>query len=96
MSKAVVSTTIGAEGLSVTDGTHLLLADDPRDFAQRTVELLNSEEQRIRLGENGHNRVVEHYGWDRMAKILEAAWLELASQKDSNSRKSDKEVLVDR
>ena len=35
MGKAVVSTTVGAEGLPVTDGEHLLLADDPRDVRAR-------------------------------------------------------------
>ena len=37
MGKAVVSTTIGAEGLPVRDGEHLLIADEPRAFAQGVV-----------------------------------------------------------
>ena len=36
----VVSTTLGAEGLDVRDGVHLLLADDPDAFAAATVRLL--------------------------------------------------------
>src|SRR5207253_2938807 len=40
MGSAVVSTSIGAEGLPVTDGKDLLLADSPQDFADRTVALL--------------------------------------------------------
>ncbi len=35
MGKAVVSTTVGAEGLPVTDGEHVLLADEPRDVRAR-------------------------------------------------------------
>ena len=77
MGKAVVSTSIGAEGLAVTDGMHLLLADAPSDFAARTVELLKSSEERLRLGENGRKLVVERYSWDQMARALEWAWEEL-------------------
>ena len=77
MGKAVVSTSVGAEGLVVKDGVHLLLADAPSDFAARTVELLKSSEERLRLGENGRKLVVERYSWDQMARALEWAWEEL-------------------
>ena len=40
MGKAVVSTSIGAEGLPVKNGEHLLLADDPASFAESTLRLL--------------------------------------------------------
>ena len=80
MAKAVVSTSIGAEGLAVTDGVHLLLADAPSDFAARTVELLKSSEERLRLGENGRKLVVERYSWDRMARGLESAWLRASGE----------------
>ena len=40
MAKPVVSTSIGAEGLPVVGGKHLLLADDPATFAETTVRLL--------------------------------------------------------
>jgi glycosyltransferase involved in cell wall biosynthesis len=74
MGKAVVSTSIGAEGLAVSDGIHLLLVDTPVDFASRTVELLTSAQKRRRLGENGRGLVVERYSWDRAAEALESAW----------------------
>jgi len=77
MAKAVVSTTIGAEGLAVTDGLHLLLADAPSDFAARMVELLRSSAEHFRLGENGRKLVVERYSWDQMARALEWAWEEV-------------------
>jgi glycosyltransferase involved in cell wall biosynthesis len=47
----VVSTTFGAEGLDVEDGVHLLLADDPEDFAAATVRLLGDTALRVRLTE---------------------------------------------
>ncbi len=80
MGKAVVSTTIGAEGLAVSEGVHLRLADPPEEFAQRTVELLESPEQRARLGKWGRKLVEERYGWDQIAEALESAWLRTAGQ----------------
>jgi glycosyltransferase involved in cell wall biosynthesis len=74
MGKAVVSTSVGAEGLAVTDGVHLLVADTPSAFATRTVELLGSPDEQRRLGENGRKLVVERYSWDQMARALEWAW----------------------
>jgi glycosyltransferase involved in cell wall biosynthesis len=74
MGKAVVSTSIGAEGLAVGHGIHLLLADTPADFASRTVDLLTSPQECRRLGGNGRRLVVEHYSWDRAAGALESAW----------------------
>ena len=40
MGKAVVSTTIGAEGLPVTDGADLVIADEPAAFAEAVVRLI--------------------------------------------------------
>ena len=82
MGKAVVSTSIGAEGLAVTDGVHLSLADAPSDFAARTVALLKLSEERLRLGENGRRLVVERYSWDKMARALEWAWKQACAMKD--------------
>jgi polysaccharide biosynthesis protein PslH len=39
--RSVVSTTVGAEGLDVTSGRHLLLADTPADFAAACARLIS-------------------------------------------------------
>jgi glycosyltransferase involved in cell wall biosynthesis len=44
--KAVVSTSVGAEGLDVTDGRDIVLADDPSAFAEAVVMLLRDPERR--------------------------------------------------
>ena len=73
--KAVVSTRIGAEGLQLCSGEHLLLADRPDDFADRVIELLTQPELRQRLGANGRRLVSDRYTWNQMADRLEQAWL---------------------
>lgn len=48
--KAVVSTTVGAEGFALVDGTHLLLADSAATMAARITDLLGDPAARARLG----------------------------------------------
>jgi glycosyltransferase involved in cell wall biosynthesis len=72
--KAVVSTSIGAEGLDVVSGQHLIVADSPSEFAESVVKLLASTDARHRLGAQGRALVNERYGWDGIAKQLESAW----------------------
>ncbi len=72
--KAVVSTSIGAEGLDLTPGQHFEVGDKPTQFAERTAALMADATVRHRLGENGRRLVTEQYGWDGIVPALEAAW----------------------
>jgi glycosyltransferase involved in cell wall biosynthesis len=68
MGKAVVSTRIGAEGLPVEDGEHLLLADAPEEFADAVIRLHRDEALRRRLGCAARRLVEERYGNPAVAK----------------------------
>ena len=68
----VVSTTIGAEGLSVTHPQNIRLADTPEQFAAECIRLLQSEDERTRLAEAAYRLVREHFSWDMMAREFEA------------------------
>jgi polysaccharide biosynthesis protein PslH len=87
MGKAVVATSIGAEGLDVVPGVHCLIADTPADFSQSVVQLLENPERAAELGRNGRELVLRQYDWSRVAKILEQAWVETASatQKENST-----------
>jgi sugar transferase (PEP-CTERM/EpsH1 system associated) len=78
MGKAVVSTTIGAEGLPVTDGAHLMLADAPQTFADAVVRLMRDVEQRRSLEAAARALVVEHYDWAAVAGELDRALTKFA------------------
>jgi glycosyltransferase involved in cell wall biosynthesis len=54
----VVSTRLGAEGLAATDGEICGLADDPRDFADRVLDLLNHPEKAASMAERAHAEVI--------------------------------------
>jgi sugar transferase (PEP-CTERM/EpsH1 system associated) len=68
MGLPTVSTTIGAEGLPVVDGEHLVLADDPEAFAQACIALLNDQARCEAMGNAADSYVREHFGWDGVAK----------------------------
>jgi len=78
MGRAVVSTTIGAEGLPVTNARDAVVADDPRTFADAIVTLLRDPAQRRELEAAARALVVEHYDWSAVAGDLEAALFEIA------------------
>lgn len=59
----VVSSTIGAEGLDVRDGTHLLIADDPDDFAGACRRLLTDDGLRRSIAAAARERYDERYRW---------------------------------
>lgn len=61
LKRAVVSTSIGCEGLEVIDGRHVLIADEPDQFAQRCVELLANPQKRAVLASNGYELVKTKY-----------------------------------
>ena len=63
MKKAVVSTTIGCEGLSVKSGKHLIVADEPETFAQAVIDYLNNPEMRGAHGNAGRLLVESMYSW---------------------------------
>lgn len=61
--QAVVSTSMGAQGLHVTDGAELRLADTAPEFAAAVADLLASPKRRTALGETGAQYVRDHYDW---------------------------------
>lgn len=68
MGKAVVSSTIGCEGLPVTAGAHLLVEDSPNPFADAVVQLLNNPARRTQLGAAARALVTQRYGSETVAQ----------------------------
>jgi len=65
MRKAIVSTSLGCEGLSVIPGKHLMVADQAQAFAQAVVDLLQDAAKRMALGNAGRALVEAEYSWER-------------------------------
>jgi sugar transferase (PEP-CTERM/EpsH1 system associated) len=79
LGRPVVSTSIGCEGLDVVDGQHLLIADSPEEFAQKTVRLLTDRRLYHHLLTEARQLVVARYDWDAIAEKLMRIYGELAN-----------------
>ena len=73
MGKAVVSTTIGAEGLPVTHGRNVVIADGPDAFAAAVTTQLRDPAGRRHLEVAARQLVVAHYDWAAVADQFETA-----------------------
>jgi glycosyltransferase involved in cell wall biosynthesis len=74
LGRPVVSTAIGCEGLQVTDGENILVADEPQAMADRVASLLEDTALYQRLVDNARQLVVDRYDWDRIALQLEQVY----------------------
>ncbi len=62
----VVATAKGAEGLDIADDEHLVITDNPAQFAQRVADLLRDPVQRARLARNARRLVETQYDWEQI------------------------------
>lgn len=67
----MVSTTVGCEGINVTNGQDILVADDPQAFADASVRLLRDAELNRCITENGRRTAVETYDYRQACKPLD-------------------------
>jgi GT2 family glycosyltransferase/glycosyltransferase involved in cell wall biosynthesis len=67
----VVATSIAVEGMNLADREHVLVADEPQDFARALIELYESEELWKRLSQNGISKTQQLYSTDAAREKLE-------------------------
>jgi glycosyltransferase involved in cell wall biosynthesis len=75
----VVSTRVGAEGLSLEPDRHLCVVDNIDDMAAGIVRTIREPAAAAGMAEHGRQRVVERYHWDILADKLEKIWLSCAT-----------------
>ncbi len=71
MGKAIVSTTLGAEGIEAVAGRDILMEDEPVAFADAVNRLLAEPNLAARIGRSARQLAVERYGWGEAARTLE-------------------------
>jgi len=87
MAKAVVSTTVGAEGLPVTHGRDIDLADEPSRFAHAVVRLMRDQASRTAMEAAARQLVLERHDWSAVALDFERA-LERATHTPSRAERA--------
>ena len=63
----------------------IVIADDPGEFAQRTVDLLRDSERRLTLSQNGRKAVEAKYSWPQIVAGLELTYEETVSRRKRDS-----------
>jgi sugar transferase (PEP-CTERM/EpsH1 system associated) len=69
----VVSTTVGAEGLDISPGEDILIADEPAAFAEACVRLIRDADERRRLARAAWQHVGTKHSWEAAAAAFERA-----------------------
>jgi glycosyltransferase involved in cell wall biosynthesis len=83
----VVSTRVGAEGLSLVDEEHLIIADTAEEFARSILTLLEANDLRHRLAMAGREAVTRRYDWGQIALRLESACIQAIQLHTGRSNK---------
>lgn len=81
MGKAIVSSSVGAEGLKVEPGKDLIITDAPQEFADRVLQLLKEPVRRREMGENARRVVERYYDWRVIYKKMDALYEKVARGK---------------
>jgi polysaccharide biosynthesis protein PslH len=68
--KAVVSTSIGCEGLEVTPDNNILIGDSPEEFAGQVIKILRDDKLMTSLGSEARKLVEEKYRWETIGEYL--------------------------
>lgn len=77
MSTALVSTTMGCEGIEVTPGGNVLIADTPSEFVTQIKKVFQDPELRKSLGREGRKLVEEKYLWTVIGNTLRRVYADL-------------------
>lgn len=80
MGKAVVSTSVGCEGLYAVDGENILIRDEPAAFAGAVLAVLGDDRLRQRLGRAGRATVERSYSWEALGGVLRSAYRDLMAE----------------
>lgn len=70
MEKAIVSTTLGAEGINHTNGKNILLRDTPEEFTNAVIDVMDKPELRAGLEKQGRTLVEAQYDWKAVTSSL--------------------------
>lgn len=78
MGRPVVSTSIGAEGLNIENGHHLIIRDTPHEFASALISMINNPDQVKNLIHNSRQYVVKNHNCKQLGQKFSELWLSMA------------------
>ncbi len=79
--KAIVSTTVGCEGIAVTPGKDILIEDEPARFSAQISTLFSDSEMRRKLGLAARQLAVSRYDWSAIGEDLQSLYQHIVTQR---------------
>ena len=70
----VVATSCAVQGIDCENGKHVLVADEPKAFAQRVIELMKNEAERIKLASKALQLIKDEYNWTKITDKLTSVY----------------------
>jgi glycosyltransferase involved in cell wall biosynthesis len=89
MGKAIVSTTLGAEGIEAIPGRDLLIEDRPAAFADSVNRVLAEPGLAARLGRSARRLAVERYAWSGAAGALEDFYRQILGENHDETKRDE-------
>jgi glycosyltransferase involved in cell wall biosynthesis len=83
--EAIVTTTMGLEGIDAESGKEVIVADTPQDFAEAVLELLGNYELRNEIAKNGRDLVERKYDWQVVLQKVQDIYQEFEVNNQGNS-----------
>jgi polysaccharide biosynthesis protein PslH len=88
MKKAIVTTTLGCNGIQLRNGESALFEDSPREFADAVIRCLRDPKLREQLGENAWRSAKEHYQWEAKGRQLQDVYASVSGNVSCKSSES--------
>lgn len=70
LSKCIISTSLGAEGIPISDGKNIVITDSEEEFAEKILSLLQDTAKRIEIGQAAKDFALRHYDQKMIAAEL--------------------------
>ena len=67
----LITTSVGAEGLSATDGVNIIIRNDPQSLAKATIDILSDTNKAKQIATQARKLVEENYSWYKMSEYLD-------------------------
>ena len=81
--KAVVASSLAVEGLEVSDGQEVLIADSDDEFSAAVLSLLTDPERRAELAGQARTWALANLGWENAVEAYESLYESLLDGRDS-------------
>ncbi|MES2767489.1 MAG: glycosyltransferase family 4 protein [Bacteroidota bacterium] len=82
--KAIISTSIGAEGIKYENGKNILIADTAEEFITQIDKCFKNGERVKTISRNARETALQHYSWEQQTEIALKMYRELLKENNTN------------